>query len=87
LPVSCVKATHVKLGPTDGTGRSKRLVTICVDLGGPNEFMTITVGFLNDPREQDVRQRGIARAQDLARQFCSLPLKEFPTNHHAHLRE
>jgi hypothetical protein len=46
------------------------------------------VGFLNDPRKQDVRQRGIARAQDLARQFCSLPLKEFfPRIITPHLRE
>ena len=43
-----MKATHVELGPVGGTSRNKRLVTICVELGNPNEFMTITVGVSND---------------------------------------
>jgi hypothetical protein len=73
-----VKATHVKLGPGGTNGRGKRLLTVCVELGNPNEFMTITVSVSNDGREQEVSERGIARAQDFARHFCELPLDQFP---------
>jgi hypothetical protein len=38
-----VKITHLKLGQVGTSGSSKRQVTICAELDGPQEFMTITV--------------------------------------------
>jgi hypothetical protein len=73
-----LKVTHVKLGKA-ASRQSKRLLTICAELAGPHEFMTITVTVANGGREQDVCQSGIARAQDFARHFGALPLQCFPT--------
>ena len=61
-------------------GRGKRLVTICAELGGPNEFMTITMSVPNDGGDSDVRESGIARAKDFAKQFGDVPLQSFPAD-------
>ena len=60
--------------------RGKRLVTVCAELGSPNEFMTITVAVPNNGEDGDIRACGIARAKDFARQFCDVsPLSFRPT--------
>ena len=66
--------TNVKLGQIgDPNSRGKRLVTICAKLDKPDEFMTITVSVLNHPDQPDgVRETGVARAKDFARQFADL---------------
>src|SRR3977135_2015570 len=74
-----MKITHAKGGERKATGRSKRLVTICTELGGPNEFMTITVAVANDGSDEEAREFGIARAKDFARQFADAPPQCFPT--------
>jgi hypothetical protein len=74
-----VKITHVKLGPRGPTRHYKRLMTICADLAGPKEFMTITVAVMDEEREQDARKGGIARAKEFASHFAALPLQYFPT--------
>ena len=74
-----MKITHAKL--SSPIGRGKRLVTVCAELGSPNEYMTITVAVLNDGSEQDIRERGIARALEYARQLATHPRRAFrPTS-------
>jgi hypothetical protein len=46
-----MKITHAKLS-SPSSYRGKRLVTVCAELGSPNEFMTITVAVPNDGTEQ-----------------------------------
>jgi hypothetical protein len=72
-----MKIIHAKLNSTNG-GRGKRLVTVCAELGSPNEYMTITVAVPNAGTEQDIQEWGIARAQDFARQFCEISPQSFP---------
>ena len=74
-----MKITHAKVGERKATGRSKRLVTICAELGGPNEFMTMTVAVANDGSDEEACEHGIARAKDFARQFADVPPQCFPT--------
>jgi hypothetical protein len=74
-----MKIAHAKVGERKATSRSKRLVTICAELGGPNEFMTITVAVTNDDSDEEAREGGIARAKDFARQFADAPPQCFPT--------
>ena len=71
---------HVKLGPVATTRQGKRLVTICVELASPHEFMTITVSVPHSDKVQNVCDQGVARAQDLAKDFSNLPLHVFPLN-------
>jgi hypothetical protein len=73
-----MKITHAKVGKRQATPRSKRLVTICAELGGPNEFMTITVAVANDDSDEEACECGIARAKDFARQFADVPPQCFP---------
>ena len=73
-----MKIAHAKVGERKATSRSKRLVTICAELGGPNEFMTITVAVTNDNSDEEARECGIARAKDFARQFADAPPQCFP---------
>jgi hypothetical protein len=73
-----MKITHAKLSGLAPSGRGKRLVTVCAELGSPNEYMTITVAVPNNGTEQDIRECGIARALDYARQFCEVSPKSFP---------
>jgi len=73
-----MKITHAKLSSPIG-GRGKRLVTVCAELGSPNEYMTITVTVPNDGTEQDIRENGIAKARDYARQFSEVSPQNFPT--------
>jgi hypothetical protein len=68
-----VKITHLKLGQV-GT----RHVTICAELDGPHEFMTITVRVRDSGSERDVRQYGIARGKEFARGFSDLSPHLFP---------
>lgn len=77
---TAMKITHAKLSKFAPNGRGKRLVTICAELGGPNEFMTITVSVPNDGGDSDVRECGIARAKDFAKQFGDVPLQSFPAD-------
>ena len=51
-----MKITHAKLASPTGY-RGKRLVTVCAELGSPNEFMTITVAVPNDGEERYPRVR------------------------------
>jgi hypothetical protein len=75
-----MKITHVKVTALGLSGsRAKRLVTICSELGGPNEFMTITVAVPNNGSENEIRESAIAKAKDFARHFAELPLALFPT--------
>ena len=71
-----MKITHAKL--SSPMGRGKRLVTVCAELGSPNEYMTITVAVPNDGSEQDIRECGIARALEYARQFGDASPQSFP---------
>jgi hypothetical protein len=73
-----MKITHAKVGERKPTSRSKRLVTICAELGGPNEFMTITVAVANDGSDEEACEYGIARAKDFARQSADAPPQCFP---------
>ena len=74
-----MKITHAKLS-SPSSYRGKRLVTVCAELGSPNEFMTITVAVPNDGTEQDIRECGIARALDYARQFSEVSPQSFPSD-------
>jgi len=78
-----MKITHLKLGQVGTSSRSKRHVTICAELDGPHEFMTITVCVLNSGSEGDDREYGIARAKDFARGFSDLPPSLFPMRDNA----
>ena len=49
------------------------------ELGGKNEFMTITVTVPDHGSNGDVRESAIAKAKDYARHFGDLPLALFPT--------
>jgi hypothetical protein len=73
-----MKITHAKLNSSNG-GRGKRLVTICAELGSPNEYMTITVAVPNAGTEENIRECGIAKARDYARQFSEVTPQSFPT--------
>ena len=68
-------AKHITFGPQIATSRNKRLVTMCLQLGGPGESMTITVNVPNDGIEEDVYALGFARARDFARHFLELPFE------------
>jgi hypothetical protein len=58
--------------------RAMRLVTICSELAGKNEFMTSRSRCRNNGSDGDVRESGIARAKDFARHFADLPVALFP---------
>jgi hypothetical protein len=73
-----MKITHLKLGQVGTSIHGKRQVTICVELGGHREFMTITVCVPNSGSEREDREFGIARAKDFARGFLDLPTSLFP---------
>ena len=74
-----MKITHLKLGQGRDVISSKRNVTICAELAGKNEFMTITVCVPNSGCEREDREFGIARAKDFARDFLDLPISLFPS--------
>ena len=73
-----VKITHLKLGQVGTSSSSKRHVTICAELDGPHEFMTMTVRVPNSGSERDDRKYGIARAKEFARGFSDLSPSLFP---------
>jgi hypothetical protein len=73
-----MKITHLKLGQVGTSSSSKRHVTICAELDGPHEFMTITVCVPNSGSEGDIRENGIARAKEFARGFLDLSSSLFP---------
>jgi hypothetical protein len=62
----------------DPSGRGKRLVTFRVDLSDRRETMTMSVLVPNERDDSAVRDFGIARAKDFARQFAELPSGSFP---------
>jgi hypothetical protein len=74
-----VKITHLKLGQVGTSGSSKRQVTICAELDGPQEFMTITVCVPNSGSEREDREYGIARAKEFARGFSDVSPSRFPS--------
>jgi hypothetical protein len=53
-------------------GRKKCLVTLRVTLDGPKESMTIVVLVPDEDGKDAIREFGIARAKDFARQFANL---------------
>ena len=61
-----------------GICEAARQVTICAELDGPQEFMTITVCVPISGSEGDDREYGIARAKDFARGFSNLSPSLFP---------
>jgi hypothetical protein len=80
-----VKITHVKIAPCLSNNRGKRVVTICTELGGPSEFMTITVSVPSCGSDEQVCQSAIAKAKGLAKHFAELPSALFPTGVRARL--
>jgi hypothetical protein len=79
LGVLVLKITHVKVAQLGlSNSRAMRLVTICSELGGKNEFMTISVTVPNNGSENEIRESAIAKAKDFARHFAELPLALFP---------
>jgi hypothetical protein len=73
-----MKITHLKHGQEGTSSVSKRHVTICAELDGPHEFMTITVRVPNSGSDRDDRENGIARAKEFARGFSDLSTALFP---------
>jgi hypothetical protein len=73
-----MKITHLKLGQLGTSCRSKRQVTVCAELDGPQEFMTITICVLNSGSDEEDRSCGIARAKEFARSFSDLSTSVFP---------
>jgi hypothetical protein len=81
-----VKITHTKLSQqAAATTHGNRQVTICAELDGPREFMTITVTVSNKGSEQEVCERGVARAKEFAKQFVDVPLGCFPIGAKRHI--
>jgi hypothetical protein len=79
-----VKITHLKLGQEGTSSVSKRHVTICAELDGPHEFMTMTVRVPNSGSDRDDRENGIARAKEFAREgFSDLSTSLFPVRDNA----
>jgi hypothetical protein len=66
-----MKITSVDLGRSSAAGREKRVVTVRVKLGQPQETMRITVVVPEESDERLALEYGMARAIDAARQFCS----------------
>jgi hypothetical protein len=73
-----LRITHAKLSALEPGSRSKRRVTICAELGAPNEFLNITVDVPSMGTELEVCRRGIERAKVFARQFTELSAQAFP---------
>ena len=73
-----MRITHAKLSALEPGSRGKRRVTICAELGTPNEFLNITVDVSGLGTELEVCRRGIERAQAFARQFAELSSQAFP---------
>jgi hypothetical protein len=74
-----MKITHTKLNRhIAATSHGNCQVTICVELDGPREFMTMTVTVLNRSSEREVCERGVARAKEFAKRFADVPLDHFP---------
>src|SRR4051794_20075267 len=72
-----LRITHAKLSALDSGSRGKRRVTICAELGTPNEFLNITVDVPSMCTELEICQRGIGRAKVFARQFVELSAQAF----------
>jgi hypothetical protein len=51
-----LKITHLKLGQVGTTSRSKRQATICAELDGPGEYMTITICVPNSGSAMEDRE-------------------------------
>jgi hypothetical protein len=56
-----MKITSVKVDPAGASGREKCLVTVCVQLAGTKESMTINVVVADEHDELAVQEFGIAR--------------------------
>jgi hypothetical protein len=66
-----IDAKVIGYGPDPG--REKALVTVTVEFNGPTESMTLSVIVPNEGDENALRDRGIAKAKDLALQFATYP--------------
>jgi hypothetical protein len=73
MEVACGSPTQNLVAWT--IGRGKRRVTICAELGTPNEFLNITVDVPGMGTEVEVCER---RAKVFARQFAELSAEVFP---------
>ena len=80
-----MKITHVKIAPCLTNNRGKRVVTICSELDGPSEFMTITVSVPSCGSDEQICQSAIAKAKSSAMHFAELPSALFPTGVRARL--
>jgi hypothetical protein len=69
------RVSETRPHPHSVTGREKCVVTLHVSLAGPQESMQIAVVVPNENDENAIRECGIARAKDFARQFANLSLK------------
>jgi hypothetical protein len=69
---SYMQITSVEVGCVTAAGREKRVVTVRVKLGQPQESLRITVVVPEASDIPSARECGIARAKDFARQFASL---------------
>jgi hypothetical protein len=70
-------AKRISFAPSVPISRNKRVVTISLQIGSPEEAMTITLCVPNDAEERDVHALSSARARDFARHFLELPF-DFP---------
>ena len=72
-----MKITSVDVGCVSACGREKRVVTVRLKLGQPQESMRITVVVPDDGDLTSMRAYGIARAKDCARQFVTFDVRDF----------
>jgi hypothetical protein len=68
-------AKHISFASSSPISPNKRVVTLSLQVGSPEESMTITVSVPNDGGEQDVQALSFARARDFARHFLELPFE------------
>jgi hypothetical protein len=66
-----MRITSVDVGCVTACGREKRVVTVRLKLGQPQESMRITVVVPDDGDTTSARAFGIARAKDCARHFAT----------------
>ena len=72
FPLMKIVSAKLAPHPHSVTGREKCVVTLHVSLAGPQESMQIAVVVPNENDENAIRECGIARAKDFARQFANL---------------
>ena len=73
-----MKITHLKLGQVGTSSSSKRHVTICAELDGPHEFMTMTVRVPNSGSEGGCSRIRNRTSQRVRKRFFNLSSSLFP---------